>query len=192
MGWSFNDGVAGNSLPMDGSAAAPAAGTTIASVSLANGLYTVAWTFELGGTPGAADVNNVSLNIGATQVAQSVNLGAVANYPQPNAEVSVTGGPLTLSAKAIGNAAVGTTYRVTATITPVGNSTATILDGSGAVAFSAIPQGGVDNEWWGDSGLAIDTGLSVKTTSGVVQGTMFYYLSPERKWEGEQEPVQEN
>ena len=192
MGWSLNDGTGTDSLTMDATAAAPAAGATIVSLSLPNGLYTVAWTVELGGTPGAGDIDNVALDIGATQVAQSANLGAVGIYIQPVAEVSVVNGPLVLAAKAIGAATVGSTYRVQATITQINESTATIFDGSGAIGFSAIPVAGVDNEWFGDSGIAIDTELRIQSTNGVVQGNVYYYISPERPWEGEQEPVQEN
>lgn len=192
MGWSFNDGTAGNSLTMDSSVAAPAAGATIASLSLPNGTYTVAWTVELSGTLAAADIDNVALDIGATQVATSANAGAAGTYPQASAQVVVTGGPLTLAAKAIGAATAGSTYRVNATITPTSPSTATIQDGSGSLAFSAIQPGGVDNEWFGDSGIAVDTELRVLTTGGVVQGTVFYYISPERRYEDEQTPVQEN
>jgi hypothetical protein len=176
-GWSFNDGVAGQGNFADTSAAAPAAGATIASLSLANGVYNVQWWFELTGTPGAGDVDNVSLNIGATQIDQSTNLGAVGNYGPFNAEAVVTGGPLTLAAKAIGAATAGTTYRVRLVVTPVGNSTATIFDGSQAVAFSAVTQGGVDTHDTGGVGVAIDTGISVQATQGIIAGTIWYYLN---------------
>ena len=69
-GWSMNDGAAGEGLTARGSAAAPAAGTTITSLSLTPGTYSVSWQVELTGTPGAGDVDNVQLLIGATVVAQ--------------------------------------------------------------------------------------------------------------------------
>lgn len=192
MGWSFNDGVAGDSISMHGSVAAPAAGGTIVSMALPNGLYTVEWVLELSGTVAAADADNVSAQIASTRIAQSANQGAVGQYPQPNAQGEVTGGPLTLAFKAIGAATAGSTYDIDAVVTAVNPSTATIQDGSGAIAFSAIPVGGVDNQWWGDSGIAIDTGLSVVATNGIVQGVLWYYIAPERRWEDEQSPTQEN
>lgn len=176
IGWSLNDGIASQGNFADTSAAAPAAGVTIASLVLPNGTYQVQWFFELTGAAGAADVDNVALFIGATQIDQSVNLGAVGNYGPFNAEAVVTGGPLTLAAKAIGNATAATTYKVKLTVTPVGITTGQILDGGQVVAFTAIPQGGVDTQILSNDGIAVDNSLKVGSIVGTVQGVLWYYL----------------
>lgn len=192
MGWSLNDGNAAQSKPVNGTAAAPAAGATIASVSLGNGLYRVEWNLELGGTPGAGDINNVGVFVNVTQIALSDNLGAVGNYPQQDTQALVTFGPLTLAFEAIAAATVGSTYTIVATVTQLNNSIGQILDGTGEIARSQIVPGGVDNEWFGDSGIAIDTELRVQTISGSIQGTLFYYYAPEEHETPEQLPVQRN
>jgi hypothetical protein len=145
-------------------------------VSLPNGVYTVQWFFELTGTPGPADADNVALLIGATQVDQSVNQGVVGNYGPFTTEVQVTGGPLTLAAKAGGNATAGTTYRVKIVATPVSNSTATVFDGGQAVGFASIDAGGADTHWFTGYGVEVLTELSVQTTLGTVQGVLWYEL----------------
>jgi hypothetical protein len=180
MGWSFNDGNAAQSKPVTGTANAPGAGATIASISL------------LSGTPGAADINNVGVFVNVTQIATSENLGVSGNYPQQPAQALVTFGPLTLAFEAIGAAAAGSVYTIVATVTAINNSIGQILDGSGEIARSVILPGGVDNEWFGDSGIAIDTELRVQTITGTVQGTLFYYYAPEVREAAEQLPVQEN
>lgn len=192
MGWSFNDGTVPQGKTVDQSAAAPGAGGTVASISLPIGTWLVKWTLELTGTVGAADIDNVQAKIGGTIVATSVNLGVAGNYVQADFEVTAVSGSATLNFVAIGAATAGSTYKVEANFEPLNNSTATISDGSGPIAFSAITPGGVDNQWFGDSGIAIDTELSVLTTLGTVQGVMWYYYAPERPDEGERLPVQEN
>lgn len=188
MGWSLNDGVASSGLTIDQSAAAPGAGVTVASISLGNGLYSVAWTLELTGTPAAADIDNVQALLGATVEATSVNLGVVGNYPQAAFQAQVVAGPVTLAFKAIGAATAGSVYKVEANITPLTDSLSTIQDGSGAVGFSAIPPQGVDNQWFGDSGIAIDTELRVLATQGTVSGVMWYYIATGPLDYGEQAP----
>lgn len=188
VGWSFNDSTASTESTVDQSANTPAAGATIASISLANGEYEITWTLELSGTPGAADVDNVQLFNGATLVATSVNPGAVGNYLQATVQVNVIFGPLTLAWKAIGAAAVGSVYKIEANIVPVSGSTGQIKDGSGAIGFTGIPVGGVDTQWFGPEGIAIDTELSVQTTLGTVQGVIWYYLFSDYPDQGEQEP----
>lgn len=175
-GWSLNDGTATQEGFVDQSAAAPGAGATIASLSLPNGVWQIEWTFELGGAAAAADADNVSLNIGATQIDQSANAGAAGTYGPFHTQATVTGGPLTLAAKAIGAATAATTYRVRITATPLGTSQATIFDGSQPVAFSAIPQALVDTQTLNDNGVAIGTHISVQATQGQVSGVLWFYL----------------
>lgn len=191
MGWSLNDGAQSQQLTVDQSAAAPAAGATVASIALNNGVYQIFWTLELSGTPGAGDVDNVQLFIGSTLVATSVNLGAVGNYLQVQVQVPVFFGPLTLAWKAIGAATVGSTYKVEANIIPINNSTATIFDGGGAIGFVGIGPGSAENAWFGDSGISVDTELRVQTTLGTVQGVIYYYMARDTGEQGEQQQYQE-
>lgn len=173
-GWSLNDGVQSGGQTVDQSATAPAAGATIASISLANGTYQVAWTLELTGTPGAGDADNVQVFIGATQVATSANAGAVGTYPQEETQVTVVSGPLTLAFKANGAGTVGAVYKIEANITPINDSTATVFDGGQAVGFVDMDNGGGQNVWFGEPGVAVDTELRVQTTLGTVQGVVYY------------------
>lgn len=175
-GWSANGGAGTTDTPVTGSATAPAAGATIASVSLGNGTYTVEWTVELTGTPGAGDVDNVQLLIGATVIANSVNLGAVGDYQQEEAAITVTGGPLTLAAKAIGVGTAGATYKINMTVIPTSGSTATIFDGGQPVAYINVTSDGNDTQWIGDYGIAVLTELSVLTTAGTLSGILWYSM----------------
>lgn len=105
---------AGPSQDNTGNAAAPAAGATIASLTLPAGEYAVNWTVELGGTPGAGDLDNFGLFVGANQVAQSVNPGAVGGpWPQLAENVVIPAGGAVLAVKAIGIGTAGSTYQAT-------------------------------------------------------------------------------
>lgn len=178
-GWSLNDGVATDGLTTRGSVTAPAAGGTIASILLPIGTYTVEWSLELSGTPGAGDVDNVAVFIGATQLATSVNAGAVGTYGQEEIEVAFGIASTTLAAKAIGIGTAGAVYVVNFTIIPTGNSQCTFFDGAQPLAFSSIPQGGADNQYISEDGVMCLTQLSVQTTQGTVSGVVYYYLVDE-------------
>lgn len=175
-GWSFNNGLAAASQPVTGTANAPAAGATIASVSLGNGSYLIEWTVELTGTPGVADVDNVQLLVGASVIADSSNLGAVGDYPQEEATGVVTFGPLTVAAKAIGAATAGSVYKVIMTITPLTLSTGTIKDGGQQLGFISLPAGGNQTVWLSDIGIECRTELSVQTNLGTLNGVLYYTM----------------
>jgi hypothetical protein len=95
--------------------AAPAAGATIASVSVVPGEYTVEWQVGLASTPGTGDQDNFGLYVGATLVATSSNPGAAGEYPQGPVVVLATANT-TLAIKAIG---VGTALQYSAQLTAV-------------------------------------------------------------------------
>jgi hypothetical protein len=175
-GWSLTDGSASQELANTGSQTSPPASTTISSLSLPSGTYNVNWTVELTGTPGAADVDNVALHIGATVLAISSNLGAVGDYPQQQAEAVITGGPLTLSARSIGAGTAGAVYTVTLNVIPTGNSQATLRDGGMPIAYINVAPGGVDTRWLDREGIGADTELILQTTQGTVSGVIWYYL----------------
>lgn len=175
-GWSMNDGIASGGATVDQSQTAPAAGATIASISLANGVYQVSWTLELSGTPGAGDADNVQLFIGATQLATSANAGAVGTYPQEEAQAQVIFGPFTLAWKANGAGTAGAVYKIEANITPVNDSTATVFDGAQPIGFIDMDNGGGQTVWLGDLGVEVENELKVQTTLGLVQGVLWYRL----------------
>lgn len=176
LGWSLNDGTASQGLTVDQSAAAPGAGVTVASISLGNGQYQVEWTLEITGTPGAGDVDNVQVIVGATLIATSVNPGAVGNYSQEEVNAVVVFGPVNLMFKAIGAATAGSTYKVEANITPLTGATATIFDGAQIVGSPGMPPAGSDTKWIGPDGVQVDTAISVQTILGNVQGVLWYLL----------------
>lgn len=175
-GWSLNSGNPGQGIFVDQSAAAPGAGVTIASTSLGNGTYEITWFLEITGTPGAGDVDNVALFIGATQIGQSVNLGVVGNYGPFTAQAEVTFGPQTLAAKAIGAATAGTTYRVLITAIQETQTSATVFDGNQAVGFVALSQGDTETQWLSDEGVEVATALRLQATVGNIQGVLYYSL----------------
>lgn len=175
-GWSLDSGPAGQAKDMRGTAAAPGALGNIASVALPSGSYQISWTVELTGTPGAADVDNVELVVGATIIAQSVNLGAVGNYLQELQTFSVANGPLTLAANAIGAATAGSVYTVNAEITPTGYAKATIFDGAQPLAYPNVPNGGGITQDVGGDGVQVRNQLSILNTQGAVSGVLFYEM----------------
>ena len=183
LGWSLSDGVASQDLTGSGSVTSPTAGTTLTSISLGNGIYTIEWTFELSGTVSATDVNNVSVFIGPTGISQSVNLGAVGNYPQANIQAVVSGGPLTLAFKALATATSGATYGIVANAIPTGQSQATISDGSQPLAYVSIAPESTDNHNLTRPGLAVHTQLQIQATQGNISGVLFYALpDPQYGW----------
>lgn len=100
----------GSSVNGSGTASAPAAGATIASITLPAGSYTVQWELGLSGTLAAADADNLGLFVGATQVATSENQGAAGNWPQVPVAIEVASGGTTVALKAIGAGTAGSVY----------------------------------------------------------------------------------
>jgi len=173
MGWSLSDGSASSTLEVDNNAAAPAAGATIASLSLPNGVYQVQWYFDLSGTPGAADIDNVGIFIGATQIDQSANTGTVGIFGPFTSQANVVFGPLTLAAKALGNAAAGTNYRITMKALNVANAVCNIKDGGMIIATPSVGPQNSETQWLGELGIRFDTAISVQTTQGTISGTLW-------------------
>lgn len=178
-GWSILDGSASNTLEADQTAAAPGAGVTITSLSLANGVYRVEWFLELGGTPGVGDIDNVALFIAATQIGQSANLGAVGEYGPFVAQANVVFGPLTLAAKAIGAATAGSTYRVLLQATQVANALCNIKDGGMTIASPVIPAQSADNKWLSERGVRVENSLSVQAIQGTISGVLYFEVFDE-------------
>jgi hypothetical protein len=175
-GWSATDGSGTDSLQTSGTVVAPAAGATIASLSLPNGTYSVAWTVELGAGAAAADANNVELFVAGVGIAVSANLGAAGEYPQEEATAFVSFGPLTLAAKAIGAGTAAVPYTVVLTITQTNESLANIKDGGMTIGIIGMGNAASQTQWFDDMGPRVDTDLSIQTTLGSVQGAIWYYL----------------
>lgn len=111
--------VQGVGQPAEGSQTSPAAGTTIASVLVGPGTYSVSWEVSLGGTVAAADANNFQLTDG-TKSLTSVNPAAAGGpYPQET-EVFVEAGAIaTIAVKNIALATTGAIYSAQMVVTPV-------------------------------------------------------------------------
>jgi uncharacterized protein len=90
--------------------AAPAAGTTIFSMPLAAGTYTVNWGVQLSGTVAAADADNFELFNDANQVATSVNPDTVGSYPQSPVSVTIKSGGGMLAVKNINQGSAAAEY----------------------------------------------------------------------------------
>lgn len=83
-------GTASTVQTASGSHAAPAAFTTLASMTLpVGGLWQVTWSVTLAGTVGSGDVNNFALFQNTTLIADSVNTGSVGTYAQAAETFSV-------------------------------------------------------------------------------------------------------
>ena len=99
------DTASGPTRSNTGSQTAPAALTAIATLTPGAGLWTASAVLQLSGTPGAGELNNFGLYIGAGQNAQYVNPGAVFGpFAPPVSVVQVAAG----TAVAVQNIGVGT------------------------------------------------------------------------------------
>lgn len=176
MGWSIKDGSGSNTIEADGTAAAPVAGATIASVALANGVYAVQWELELSGTISAADADNVQLFIAATSIDKSVNAGVAGTYGPFVTQANVVFGPLTLAAKAIGNATAASSYRVTLKALQMANALCDIKDGGMVIASPSIGPQNSETQWLGGLGVRFDNGLSVQVNQGTISGVLWFAL----------------
>jgi hypothetical protein len=176
VGWSLNDGVAGQTNGNNGTATAPAAGATITSLSLANGTYQFEWSVGLIGAPAAADINNFEVTLGGTTESVSENPDVQGVYPQETLTIVVTGGPLTVAIKAVGAGTAGVEYTAAFTCNPVGLSSGVIKDGGMQVATVTIQQGGDSSRYMDEHGIGIETDITVATAVGTITGALWYYL----------------
>lgn len=111
-------GVGIATIPGHGNATAPAAGAPIASVAgLAAGLYSVAWTVDFAGTPGAGEINNMQLELNGA-VENIAMCGSVTGVPWsqiPELVQVPAGGTVSVNAIAAGTA--GAIYYATLVLT---------------------------------------------------------------------------
>lgn len=179
-GWSLRDLSSAVPISKRGTAAAPAAGATIATTgALAAGTYTVNWSVELDGAPAAADENNFQLFNGASPVVISINPGVAGVYPQPPSEIIVTAGN-TVSIKSVGAATAGVNYTANLTLTPVAVDDAVVefVDGNNPIGETSLGALRYDTEWFGTAGPKIQQTLTMNVVSGSVVGAV--YIIPSR------------
>lgn len=104
-----------------GTATTPAANTNfVALTGLPIGLYSVAWTFNLEGTPSATDIDNVQIHVtggGATQ--RGVNGATAGQYPQLPAILAITAAGQNIDMQNIVLATTGAIYSGTIVATPL-------------------------------------------------------------------------
>jgi len=111
--------------------AAPGAGTTVTSQTLAPGNFLLSWTAVLQTAAAAGDANNFGLYNGAALLATSVNVGAVGTYPQAAASAYIGTAGTVVAVKNIGAGTAGSVYSASLTVTPLQSG-----DGKGAVAWT--------------------------------------------------------
>jgi|SRR5579871_48457 len=103
-----------------GSQTSPAAGTTIATVTVPAGNWQISWTVSVAGTVAAADRNNFSLVQGATTILTSEN-GIVVDqeYPQEPVEIVVPTGGQTIKITNTALATTGAIYTAQLSVVPI-------------------------------------------------------------------------
>jgi hypothetical protein len=109
---------------VEGSVTSPGANSNIASFGINQvipGSYTVQWTVELDGTPGAGDVDNFRLRYNAINILTSVNDGAIGRYPQNTVQLTAIANPAgALLVQSIAAGTAGAVYSAQMTVTPAG------------------------------------------------------------------------
>lgn len=174
-GWSVRDASGDIPRSAEGSVTSPAALATIAQLTgLAGGTYDVNWTVSLAGAAAAGDANNFELTDTAGNVLQSVNLGAVGEYPQVKTQVTVpANGTITIEALAIGT--VGAIYSAEISITPVvlDDVVAEIRDGNQTLGCIGLGAGGADTQFFGPFGLRVMNAVTVHLVSGTLTGVVY-------------------
>ena len=111
--------------------ATPGAGTSVTSLSLASGTFSLSWTVQLETAAAAGDANNFGLDSGSTLLATSVNAGTIGVYPQAAVTAYIGTSPTVVAVKNIGAGSSGAVYNASLTATPL-----TSGDSKGAVAWT--------------------------------------------------------
>lgn len=174
-GWSLRDASTATDLQNSGNQTAPAAGTTIATLTgIAAGTYTVNWTVGLQGAAAAADANNFQLVDTAGTLIASVNPGAAGEYPQPPVVVTLNAGN-SVSIKAIGAGTAAIVYSADLVLEPQGlvQTVVEIQDGARVLGESAPTSTLVDTQSMGDPGVALRNGVNLHIISGRVTGVVY-------------------
>jgi hypothetical protein len=179
-GWSLRD--ASTTVPQDasGSVVAPIAAADIVALSgLPGGTYTVEWAVGLQGAAAAADANNFQLYTTVGNVLVSINPGVAGDYPQLNAEVTITAGGK-IAVKAIGAGTAGVTYTADLVISPTGEieTIAELQDGANVLGEISPASHLSQTAWFGASGPIAFGKCLLHVVSGTITGTV--YVVPSR------------
>lgn len=174
-GWSFQDGASSAPFETEGAVVAPAAGATIASISLLPaGLFLVKWQVQLIGAAAAADQDNFQLTGLSGGNLVSLNAGAAGQYQQPEVGdvIPVAG---SIQVKAIGAGTAAVTYAAQITLEPVGveSALAQITSGQDIMGVISVPRNGVDTRWFSDSGILVKGDLNLVVLQGTVKGAVY-------------------
>lgn len=175
VGWSLRDASGASAGNTEGSQTSPAAGTVITQLTLLNaGSYLVNWSVELAGTVAAADANNFGLYVSNVQQTTSLNQGAVGNYPQQQAELTV-GLAGAIEIKNVGAATVGAVYSAQLSIIPVNavNTIVELQDGGNALAEISMEPGKANTQWLGDAGILTRSRINIHVIQGTVTGALY-------------------
>jgi hypothetical protein len=162
-------------LQVEGSVTSPAAGATIVTTpALSASIFRVEWTVSLQGTVAAADANNFSLQLNATPELQSLNLGAVGVYPQPDVQINA-GSFNTINVKALAVGTVGAIYAAQIVLTPLSAPDALVelQDGNQPLAELSVPGNGADSRWFGPMGIRIRNQIKLHIVYGSVTGAVY-------------------
>jgi hypothetical protein len=174
-GWSLREASGELSQQLEGSAAAPTAGTVIVTLTVATaGTYTVKWSVELAGAVAAADSNNFGLYKNAVLQLQSLNPAVVGVYPQPDVQVVCAAGD-TISIRAIANATAATTYSASESVVVVQAvaMSVEIQDGNQPLAEVGARVGDSSNEIFGSPGVTVMNQIRIHVVAGVVTGVVY-------------------
>lgn len=177
-GWSLRTTSTQASQETQGQFNAPPANTTIASIALPAGEWVIQWDIAFGGTPGATEVNNLSIFQGAALLNGSEN-GSTAGteYPQQQITVSLPAGGATIAVKNTLLATAGSVYFVSITATPVSAvAIAEVVSGSNPVAEIAVAVGQVDTRWFGSGGIEMPSDVTLNVIGGSMRGAVYVRL----------------
>lgn len=181
MGWSVRDAGLENNQENYGSAVAPAAGATIASLpAIQQADYDIRWQVQLVGGAAAADQNNFGLYAGAALLMTSENPGAAGTYPQTQVAFYDEFGQ-GLAVKAIGAGTAGVTYTAQISIIPrdFAGPILQLRDGNSELAEIYSPVFGADTKWFGPSGIRVYNQIRTLVNVGALAGAI--YIGYERR-----------
>jgi hypothetical protein len=157
-----------------GSFTSPGAGQVIATMTLAQGEYDLEWIVALGGTTSASEVNNFGLNVGAAQVAVSVNgSSSGSSYTQDTVTIRVPAGGATVTITAIGAGTAASVYRAQMVAGGHIPAQGVFTDGAQIVGVFGIAAGLAETKWLGGDGVYIGTQLNMQVNSGTVSGVVY-------------------
>lgn len=174
-GWSLRATGTQTSQESEGTVVSPAAGATVTSITLPQGVYTVAWNVMLTGTVGAADTNNFQLLQAASALLTSVNGITVGQeYNQAPVTVTIPQGGATIFVKTIGAGTVASSYTAQLSISPAGTvAIAEIMSGGYPVAEITLPLAGSETVFISNTGAQVAAELTLVVLSGTVRGAVY-------------------